>query len=182
MYERFYQLRHRPFALSPDPGFPVPQPCPSRGVGLPALRHRGPRRLHRHHRRDWVGKDHAAPGAAADARRGYDSHRLVNTLLTGRELIESMLLDLGVADPPPSKPGYAARAGTRAGRAASNRPARRGGHRRGSEPVARRAGRAPDAVQSRDGEVEADSGRPGRTARPSRLARTCPRSSNCASG
>ena len=30
--------------------------------------------------------------------------RLVNTLLTGRELLESLLLDLGVADPPPTKP------------------------------------------------------------------------------
>ena len=38
MYERFYQLRERPFALSPDPDYLVSEPRASRGVGLPALR------------------------------------------------------------------------------------------------------------------------------------------------
>ena len=40
--------------------------------------------------------------------RGLDGQttvvRLVNTLLTGRELLESLLIDLGVSNPPPTKP------------------------------------------------------------------------------
>jgi putative secretion ATPase (PEP-CTERM system associated) len=105
MYERFYHLRDRPFALSPDPDYLYPS------------------RVHRE------ALDYLRFGIEGDAGfvvitgeigsgkttllqvllRNLDGQttviRLVNTLLTGRELIESMLLDLGVANPPATKPG-----------------------------------------------------------------------------
>jgi putative secretion ATPase (PEP-CTERM system associated) len=104
MYERFYQLRERPFALSPDPDYLYPS------------------RVHRE------ALDYLRFGIEGNAGfvvitgeigsgkttllqvllRSLDGQttvvRLVNTLLTGRELLESLLLDFGVADPPPTKP------------------------------------------------------------------------------
>jgi putative secretion ATPase (PEP-CTERM system associated) len=104
MYERFYQLRERPFALSPDPDYLYPS------------------RVHRE-ALDYIrfGIEGYAgfvviTGEIGSGKttllqvllRGLDGQttvvRLVNTLLTGRELIESLLIDLGVADPPPTKP------------------------------------------------------------------------------
>jgi len=104
MYERFYQLRNRPFALSPDPDFLYPS------------------RVHRE-ALDYLrfGIDASAgfvviTGEIGSGKttllqvllRTLDGQttviRLVNTLLTGPELIESMLLDLGVESPPTSKP------------------------------------------------------------------------------
>jgi type II secretory pathway predicted ATPase ExeA len=104
MYERFYRLRERPFALSPDPEYLYPS------------------RVHRE-ALDYIrfGIEGYAgfvviTGEIGSGKttllqvllRGLDGQttvvRLVNTLLTGRELIESLLIDLGVADPPPTKP------------------------------------------------------------------------------
>jgi putative secretion ATPase (PEP-CTERM system associated) len=104
MYERFYRLRERPFALSPDPDYLYPS------------------RVHRE-ALDYIrfGIEGYAgfvviTGEIGSGKttllqvllRGLDGQtavvRLVNTLLTGRELIESLLIDLGVADPPPTKP------------------------------------------------------------------------------
>jgi len=104
MYERFYQLRNRPFALSPDPDFLYPS------------------RVHRE-ALDYLrfGIDASAgfvviTGEIGSGKttllqvllRTLDGQttviRLVNTLLTGPELIESMLLDLGLENPPSSKP------------------------------------------------------------------------------
>lgn len=104
MYERFYHLRDRPFALSPDPDYLYPS------------------RVHRE------ALDYLRFGIEGNAGfvvvtgeigsgkttllqvllRNLDGQttviRLVNTLLTGRELIESMLLDLGFQNPPATKP------------------------------------------------------------------------------
>ncbi len=104
MYERFYQLRDRPFALSPDPDYLYPS------------------RVHRE------ALDYLRFGIEGNAGfvvitgeigsgkttllqvllRNLDGQttvvRLVNTLLTGRELLESLLLDLGVVQPPVTKP------------------------------------------------------------------------------
>jgi putative secretion ATPase (PEP-CTERM system associated) len=104
MYERFYQLRNRPFALSPDPDFLYPS------------------RVHRE-ALDYLrfGIDACAgfiviTGEIGSGKttllqvllRSFDGQttviRLVNTLLTGPELLESMLLDLGMDQPPASKP------------------------------------------------------------------------------
>jgi putative secretion ATPase (PEP-CTERM system associated) len=104
MYERFYHLRDRPFALSPDPDYLYPS------------------RVHRE------ALDYLRFGIEGNAGfvvitgeigsgkttllqvllRNIDGQttviRLVNTLLTGPELLESMLLDLGVEEAPPTKP------------------------------------------------------------------------------
>src|SRR4030095_11131096 len=104
MYERFYNLRDRPFALSPDPDYLYPS------------------RVHRE------ALDYLRFGLEGNAGfvvitgeigsgkttllqvllRNLDGQttviRLVNTLLTGRELLESMLLDLGIEQAPPTKP------------------------------------------------------------------------------
>ena len=73
MYERFYGLRERPFALSPDPDYLYPSRVHREALELPALRHRGPRRVRRHHRRDRLRQDHAAADDAA--RAGPRDHR-----------------------------------------------------------------------------------------------------------
>ena len=49
MYERFYELRERPFALSPDPDYLYPSRVHREALGLPPLRPREPCRLRRHH-------------------------------------------------------------------------------------------------------------------------------------
>ena len=104
MYERFFQLRSRPFALSPDPDFLYPS------------------RVHRE-ALDYLRfaiESHAGfvviTGEIGCGKttllqvllRTLDGQttviRLVNTLLTGVELLESMLLDLGVTNPPATKP------------------------------------------------------------------------------
>ena len=118
MYERFYQLRERPFALSPDPDYLYPS------------------RVHRE------ALDYLRFGIEGDAGfvvitgeigsgkttllqvllRSLDGQttvmRLVNTLLTGPELLESMLLDLGVSRSATDQAADAARAGAAARRAA----------------------------------------------------------------
>ena len=171
MYERFYQLRNRPFALSPDPDFLYPSRVHREALDYLRFGIEG-------HAGFVVITGEIGSGKTTLLQvllRTLDGQttviRLVNTLLTGPELIESMLLDLGVATSPDQQARDAARAGARAGRAAATAGTRGRRHRRGPEPVARRARRAAHALQPRDGEVEADTDRPRRTARPSRLAR-----------
>ena len=104
MYERFYNLRERPFALSPDPSI-----CFSAGFTA----------------RRWIPFDtesRAAPGSSwslaksARARRRsckavlqrLDDRtviaRVVNTMLEPRELLEAIALDFGLDDISKSKP------------------------------------------------------------------------------
>jgi len=104
MYERFYHLRERPFALSPDPEYLYPS------------------RIHRE------ALDYLRFGLEGQAGfvlitgeigsgkttllqvllRNLDSQttvvRLANTLLDARELVEALLLGLGVENPPATKP------------------------------------------------------------------------------
>src|SRR5437867_1166352 len=104
MYERFYRLRERPFALTPDPDYLYP----SRGhqAALSYLR--------------YGIETHAGfvviTGAIGSGKttvlqtlfRGLDSHttvaRLMNTLLDPRELLESAMLDLGLDAAGTSRP------------------------------------------------------------------------------
>ena len=65
MYERFYNLRERPFALSPDPDYLYPSRVHTEALELSALRHRRTRGIRGHHRRDRLGQDDAAADAAA---------------------------------------------------------------------------------------------------------------------
>ncbi len=104
MYERFYQLRERPFALSPDPDYLYPS------------------RVHRE------ALDYLRYGLESQAGfvvitgeigsgkttllqtllRGLDSQttvgRIVNTMLEPRELIETILIDFGLEAQNRSKP------------------------------------------------------------------------------
>jgi putative secretion ATPase (PEP-CTERM system associated) len=104
MYERFYQLRERPFALSPDPDYLYPS------------------RVHRE------ALDYLRYGLESQAGfvvitgeigsgkttllqtllRGLDSQttvgRIVNTMLEPRELIETILIDFGLESQNRSKP------------------------------------------------------------------------------
>ena len=104
MYERFYRLRERPFALTPDPDYLYP----SRGhqEALSYLRY---------------GIETQAgfvvvTGAIGSGKttvlqtlfRGLDSHttvaRVMNTLLDPRELLESAMIDVGLDATGKSKP------------------------------------------------------------------------------
>ena len=79
MYERFYRLRERPFALTPDPDYLYPSRVHKEAFELSALRHREPRRFRRHHRRDRfrqddIAADDAARSGQPDDGRACDEH------------------------------------------------------------------------------------------------------------
>jgi len=104
MYERFYQLRDRPFALSPDPDYLYPSRVHREALDYLRFGIEG-------HAGFVVITGEIGSGKTTLLQvllRNLDGNttvvRLVNTLLTGRELIESMLLDLGVEVPIPTKP------------------------------------------------------------------------------
>lgn len=104
MYERFYQLRDRPFALSPDPDYLYPSRVHREALDYLRFGIEG-------HAGFVVITGEIGSGKTTLLQvllRNLDGNttvvRLVNTLLTGRELIESMLLDLGVEVPTPTKP------------------------------------------------------------------------------
>src|SRR5688500_5041911 len=104
MYERFYQLRERPFALSPDPDYLYPS------------------RVHRE-ALDYLRyglESHAGfvviTGEIGSGKttlvqtllRGLDSQttvgRIVNTMLEPRELLETIMIDFGLDPSGKSKP------------------------------------------------------------------------------
>ena len=104
MYERFYRLRERPFALTPDPDYLYPSRVHQEALNY--LR--------------YGIESHAGfiviTGAIGSGKttllqtllRGLDSHttvaRLMNTLLDPRELVEAAMLDLGLDPAGASKP------------------------------------------------------------------------------
>jgi len=104
MYERFYRLRERPFALTPDPVYLYPSRVHKEALSY--LR--------------YGIESHAGfiviTGAIGSGKttllqtmvRGLDSHttvaRVMNTLLDPRELIESAMIDLGLDPSGLSKP------------------------------------------------------------------------------
>jgi general secretion pathway protein A len=105
MYERFYNLRERPFSLSPDPDYLYPS-----RVHKEALSHL--RYGIEGHAAFVVITGEIGSGKTTllqAAMRGLDARtsvaRLMNTMLDGRELIEAVMLDFGL-DPRPdqSKP------------------------------------------------------------------------------
>ena len=105
MYERFYNLRERPFSLSPDPDYLYPS-----RVHTEALNHL--RYGIEGHAGFVVITGEIGSGKTTllqTAMRGLNSRtsvaRLVNTMLDARELIEAVMLDFGL-DPQPgqSKP------------------------------------------------------------------------------
>ena len=182
MYERFYQLRERPFALSPDPEYLYPS------------------RVHRE------ALDYLRYGLESQAGfvvitgeigsgkttllqtllRGLDSQttvgRIVNTMLEPRELIETIMIDFGLEPAGRSKPlmlrdlaqylvdqRLAGRLVLLVIDEAQNLSL---GGARG----------AAHALEPRDREVEAAADRAGRPAEPARQAGGRRSSSSCASG
>src|SRR6188768_2491323 len=104
MYERFYQLRNRPFALSPDPDFLYPSRVHREALDYLRFGIEG-------HAGFVVVTGEIGSGKTTLLQvllRSLDGQttviRIVNTLLTGAELLEAMLLDLGVKSLPMSKP------------------------------------------------------------------------------
>src|SRR2546427_9352490 len=104
MYERFYHLRERPFALTPDPDYLYPSRVHSEALNY--LRY---------------GLESLAgfvviTGAIGSGKttllqtllRGLDAQttvaRIMNTLLEARELLESTMIDLGLDAGGKSKP------------------------------------------------------------------------------
>ena len=136
MYERFYQLRERPFALSPGSGLSLPEPRPPRGARLPALRHREPGRVRRHHRRDRLGQDDAAPDAAARPRQPDDGRADREHDARAARAARDDHDRLRPRSAGPQQAGDAARPGAVSGRSAARRPAGAAGDRRGAEPRA----------------------------------------------
>jgi putative secretion ATPase (PEP-CTERM system associated) len=104
MYERFYNLRDRPFALSPDPDYLYPSRVHREALDYLRFGIEG-------HAGFVVITGEIGSGKTTLLQvllRNLDGQttvvRLVNTLLTGRELLESILLDLDVSQVPPTKP------------------------------------------------------------------------------
>ena len=114
MYERFYQLRNRPFALSPDPDFLYPSRVHREALDYLRFGIEG-------HAGFVVVTGEIGSGKTTLLQvllRSLDGQttviRIVNTLLTGAELLESMLLDLGVEVISDEQAGDGARAGAAA--------------------------------------------------------------------
>jgi len=104
MYERFYQLRERPFALSPDPEYLYPSRVHQEALdylryGLES------------HAGFVVITGEIGSGKTTllqTVLRNLDSHttvgRIVNTMLDPRELLETIMLDFGLEPSGKSKP------------------------------------------------------------------------------
>jgi len=96
MYERFYQLRERPFALSPDPDYLYPSRVHQEALGYLRYGIEG-------HAGFVVITGEIGSGKTTLLQtllRGLDRQttvaRLMNTMLGPEELIESILLDFGI--------------------------------------------------------------------------------------
>jgi putative secretion ATPase (PEP-CTERM system associated) len=104
MYERFYQLRERPFALSPDPDYLYPSRVHREALSYLRYGIEG-------HAGFVVITGEIGSGKTTLLQtllRGLDREttvaRLVNTMLEPNELLESILIDFGL-EPEPRKPG-----------------------------------------------------------------------------
>src|SRR5258707_1144299 len=105
MYERFYNLRERPFSLSPDPDYLYPSRVHTEALNYLRYGIEG-------HAGFVVITGEIGSGKTTllqAALRGLDKRtsvaRLVNTMLDARELIEAVMLDFGLEPQPgQSKP------------------------------------------------------------------------------
>lgn len=100
MYERFYNLRERPFSLSPDPDYLYPSRVHTEALNYLRYGIEG-------HAGFVVITGEIGSGKTTllqTAMRGLDTRtsvaRLVNTMLDARELIESVMLDFGLEPQP----------------------------------------------------------------------------------
>jgi putative secretion ATPase (PEP-CTERM system associated) len=104
MYERFYHLRERPFALSPDPDYLYPSRVHQEALDY--LRYGLETQAGFVVVTGEIGSGKTT--LLQSVLRSLDSHttvaRLVNTLLDSREVLESLMVDLGLDPSGKSKP------------------------------------------------------------------------------
>jgi putative secretion ATPase (PEP-CTERM system associated) len=105
MYERFYNLRERPFALSPDPDYLYPSRVHREALGYLRYGIEGHAGFVVITGDIGCGKTTLLQTVLRGLDRQTSISRLVNTMLDARELIEAVMLDFGL-DPAPgsSKP------------------------------------------------------------------------------
>jgi general secretion pathway protein A len=102
MYERFYNLRERPFSLSPDPDYLYPSRVHTEALNYLRYGIEG--------RAGFVvitgeigsGKTTLLQTTLRGIDRRTSVARLVSTMLDARELVEAVMLDFGL-DPPPGR-------------------------------------------------------------------------------
>jgi len=104
MYERFYQLRERPFALSPDPDYLYPSRVHREALSYLRYGIEGQAGFVVITGEIGSGKTTLLQTLLRGLDRETTVARLVNTMLEPNELLESILIDFGV-DPEPRKPG-----------------------------------------------------------------------------
>jgi putative secretion ATPase (PEP-CTERM system associated) len=104
MYERFYQLRERPFALSPDPDYLYPSRVHREALSYLRYGIEGQAGFVVITGEIGSGKTMLLQTLLRELDRETTVARLVNTMLDPTELLESILIDFGL-EPEPRKPG-----------------------------------------------------------------------------
>src|SRR5215211_2813595 len=104
MYERFYQLRERPFALSPDPDYLYPSRVHREALSYLRYGIEGQAGFVVITGEIGSGKTTLLQTLLRGLDRETTVARLVNTMLEPNELLESILIDFGL-EPEPRKPG-----------------------------------------------------------------------------
>jgi general secretion pathway protein A len=104
MYERFYQLRERPFALSPDPDYLYPSRVHQEALSYLRYGIEGQAGFVVITGEIGSGKTTLLQTLLRGLDRETTVARLVNTMLEPNELLESILIDFGL-EPEPRKPG-----------------------------------------------------------------------------
>ena len=96
MYERFYQLRERPFSLSPDPDYLYPSRVHREALGYLRFGIEGHAGFVLITGDIGCGKTTLLQTVLRGLDRQTSVSRLVNTMLDARELIEAVMLDFGL--------------------------------------------------------------------------------------
>jgi putative secretion ATPase (PEP-CTERM system associated) len=104
MYERFYQLRERPFALTPDPDYLYPSRVHREALSYLHYGIEGQAGFVVITGEIGSGKTTLLQTLLRELDRETTVARLVNTMLDPTELLESILIDFGL-EPDPRKPG-----------------------------------------------------------------------------
>ena len=104
MYERFYNLRERPFSLSPDPDYLYPSRVHREALSYLQYGIEGHAGFIVITGEIGCGKTTLLQTALRGLDRQASVSRLVNTMLDGRELIEAVMLDFGLDPREASKP------------------------------------------------------------------------------
>jgi putative secretion ATPase (PEP-CTERM system associated) len=96
MYERFYNLRERPFSLSPDPDYLYPSRVHREALGYLRYGIEGHAGFVVVTGEIGCGKTTLLQTMLRDLDRQTSVARLVNTMLDARELVEAVMLDFGL--------------------------------------------------------------------------------------